>query len=93
MPHWITLISGITLAAGIAFAPSSAWAAPDGGVPPKDSAAKVGTAAAASKATKCAQLKKKIADYKAAEAAAKGAKVSGSETIKSDIVWVQANCN
>ncbi len=48
---------------------------------------------AASKASKCAQLKKKIADYKAAEAAAKGAKVSGSETIKSDIVWVQANCN
>ena len=93
MRYWITLISGLTLAAGVAIAPASASAAPDGGGAPKDTAVKVGNSAAATKAMKCAELKKKIADYKAAEAAAKGAKVPGSETIKSDIVWVQNNCN
>lgn len=92
MSPWITFISRAALAAAIAFAPGSGWAAPEAG-PSKDTAAKVGTSAAASKATKCAELKKKIADYKAAEAAAKGGKVAGSETIKSDIVWVQNNCN
>jgi len=46
--------------------------------------------AALSKAMKCKQLKKRIADYEAAKA--KGTSIPGSETIKSDIYWTMNNC-
>ena len=42
------------------------------------------------KATQCAEVKKRIAAY---QAAPKGQKNPGDETIKKDIAWYQANCN
>lgn len=45
---------------------------------------------AVSKAQRCAELRKKIAAYN--EAAKKGGKPAGSETIKQDIAWVKDNC-
>lgn len=87
-----TLTTAGGIAALLLFASATAWAAGDSGTP-SSTAAKPGQAQAESKAQKCAETKKKIADYEAAAAAApKGAKVSGSETIKSDIAWYRSNC-
>lgn len=46
--------------------------------------------AAASKATRCAELKKRIDAFEAAKA--KGTKGAGEETIKQDIAWYRDNC-
>lgn len=87
-----SLKSAVCLSALLALAPTVSSAAGDGSVVPSN-ATKPGAAAAASKAQKCAETKKKIADYESAAAAApKGAKVSGSETIKSDMSWYKSNC-
>lgn len=88
----MSLNAVMCLSALLALAPTVSSAAGDGSVVPSN-ANKQGTTAAASKVQKCAETKKKIADYEAAAAAApKGAKVSGSETIKSDISWYKSNC-
>lgn len=88
-----SLAAAIGAAALLAFAPVSAWAAGDGSVVPSSKAGTPAGSAAATKVQKCAETKKKIADYEAAAAAApKGAKVSGAETIKSDISWYKSNC-
>ncbi len=88
-----TSFTAIGVAMMVGLAPALAWAAGDGSVVPSNST-KAAAPAASSKSQKCAETKKKIADYESAAAAApKGAKVSGSETIKSDMSWYKSNCS
>ncbi|MFO1313043.1 MAG: hypothetical protein U1F41_13365 [Burkholderiales bacterium] len=88
-----SLTAAIGAAALLALSAGASWAAGDGSVVP--SAAKQPAApSAVNKTQKCAETKKKISDYEAAAAAApKGAKVSGAETIKSDMSWYKSNCS
>lgn len=89
-----TSLAAIGAVALLALSPVSAWAAGDGSVVPSNKAGSPAAAAATTKAQKCAETKKKIADYESAAAAApKGAKVSGAESIKSDISWYKSNCS
>ena len=89
-----SLSAAIGTAVLLAFAPATTWAAGDGSVKPGAANTPAASTAASSKTQKCAETKKKIADYEAAAASApKGAKVSGSETIKSDMSWYKSNCS
>lgn len=86
-------LAAMLLALGTAAAPTAGWTAtePAGGT---KAAGSTPAANAGTKAQECAKVKKKIADYEAAAAAApKGAKVPGGESIKSDIAWYKSNCS
>ena len=84
-----TMLSAIVVVAcNLAFASALAWAAGDT-AKQGTSATQQNTTAAASKVQRCAELKKKIAEF---QAAPKGSKPPGSETIKQDIAWYQENC-
>jgi hypothetical protein len=86
-------ISRAALACAAALAPCLAGAATEAGGTTGTTSPTPAPNAALSKAMKCQQLKKRIADYEAAKAAApKGAKIPGSETIKADIYWTMNNC-
>lgn len=82
------VLAAVVLAWSVALTAFPAWAAKEAGKE-GTSATAPGTTATASKLQRCAELKKKIAEF---QAAPKGSKPPGAETIKQDIAWYQDNC-
>ena len=88
MQQTMRQVTVVAMAWAVALVATPSWAAGDSGKP-ATTATTQNTTAAAAKVQRCAELKKKIAEF---QAAPKGTKPPGSETIKQDIAWYQENC-